>query len=196
MSSTLLGHLQRAVKIQHILVGSITYAVFLVISLFVAAVLWSCIAPDEFYHCYYDAPLITFVPPFQRPWADPTHGRLPDYFLVSPWIVYPIWFVFFAAAIVLPAVAVWLLRRQGKLRVRWFVNPQFIISFVAATAIIYILSLGPLLCSLSLGTEWDGWPRWIQRLYVPLHPWITRDFDTAYGQYLLWWVNFQYRGHW
>lgn len=180
-------------NIQQGLVGGVTYGVLLVISLSLAAAFWSCIAPDQFYHMYYDAPLVTFIPPFNRDWADATHGGLNDYFIWSPWIVCVLWFAFTITAFVLPALAVWVLRRHGKLNVKWFRNPTFIVSFLLALAVLYVLSLGPLLC---LCGDWEELPRVMQRVYAPLYSWAGSRFDTVYGQYLMWWINLQYWRHW
>jgi hypothetical protein len=188
-----MGHAMNHVNIQHALIGGITYVVLLVISLFLAAVFWSCIAPDQFYHMYYDAPLITFIPPFSRNWADPTHGGLRDYFIWPPWIVYFLWFVFVLVAFALPALAIWVLHRHGKLDVRWFRNPTFIVSFLSAIVILYVLSLGPLLC---LCGDWERLPRVIQRVFGPLYSLAGPQFETVYGQYLMWWINLQYWRHW
>lgn len=185
-------------KIQRALVGGITYVVLLIISLFLAAVFWSCIAPDELYHLYYDAPLITFIPPFSRAWADPTHGQLRDYFIWSPWIVYLLWFVFVAVAFALPALAVWGLRRHGKLSVTWLRNPAFILSVLLATAVFYVVSLGPVLFLYGYWANeaWEDLPHWVQRVYNPLYSWAGPRFDTPYGRYIQWWVNLQYWRHW
>jgi hypothetical protein len=185
------------VKIQPKLVGGITYWVFLVISLFYAAVLWSCIAPDKFYHMSYDAPIVTFIPPFTRPWADTINGRLLDYYIWSAWVVYALWFGFVAVAFLLPALIVQLLQRHERMNARWFLDPSFIICCILALSIIYVLSLGPVLCLCDLNPagRWDDWPRMARIVYSPLHQWTT-SFDTAYGQYLLWWINLQYWQHW
>lgn len=184
-------------KLQHKLIGCITYFVLLIISLFYASMLWSCIAPDQFYHIYYDAPIITFIPPFSRPWAHTMNGKLPDYYIWSAWSVYALWFGFVAVSFLLPGLAVRFLERHGKMNARWFWNPSFIVCCILALAIIYVLSLGPVscLCDLDPTGHWDSWPRAARCFYAPLHHW-TASFDTPYGQYLLWWINLQYWRHW
>jgi hypothetical protein len=180
-------------KFQHLLVGTITYVVLLVVSLFVAAVFWSCIAPDQFYHMYYDAPLVTFIPPFNRDWTGANLQGLHDYFIWSAWIVYALWAVFAVAAFALPALVVRVLEGQEKLNLKWFRNPTFIISLFSAIVILYVLSLGPLLW---VCNDWEGLPRMLQHIYAPLYSWAGPQFDTAYGHYLMWWINLQYWRNW
>ena len=43
-------------------------------SLLVVAGIWTVIAPERFNHCWDDAPLVTFIPPFVHPWANTTDG--------------------------------------------------------------------------------------------------------------------------
>lgn len=64
--------------------------------------------------------------------------------------------------------------------------------------VIYVLSLGPVLClcQASASGGWDGWPKAVRVFYAPLRSWITSDFDTVYGRYVLWWINLQYWRHW
>jgi hypothetical protein len=79
---------------------------------------------------------------------------------------------------------------------KWLLDPLFLLCCLLAGSVIYILSLGPVLCLCQLSAGWDGWPHWVHRVYAPLHSWVKPEFDTAYGQYLLWWINLQYWQHW
>jgi len=178
-------------------IAGITYAVLLVISLFYFALLWSCIAPDNFYHMSYDAPIVTFIPPFSRPWADTINAQLLDYYIWPKWGVYALWTCFVSVAFLLPGLAVRFLKSRGKINVRWLCNPAFIACCILTLSIIYVLSFGPVLCLCDLDPtgRWNEWPWAAKFLYAPLHRWAA-SFDTAYGHYLLWWINLQYWKHW
>ena len=83
----------------------LAYVAMFVPSLIAAAAIWSFVAPDRFYHCWDDAPFVTFFPPFVHP--DFTFSQqLRDYFILPPKTVYSIWLGFVAAAATAPAFPV------------------------------------------------------------------------------------------
>ncbi|HEY0455874.1 MAG TPA: hypothetical protein VGE41_05835 [Verrucomicrobiae bacterium] len=61
------------------------------------AFVWSCIAPDRFYHCWDDAPIATFIPPFVHPQF--YLGSPQDYYILAKPLVYLLWTGFLAGAI-------------------------------------------------------------------------------------------------
>ena len=88
----------------------LAYVVLLVPSFLVTAILWSFVAPERFYHCWDDAPLVTFIPPFVHP-EFALNAREFDRYILSERTVYLIWFGFVAVAALVPAVLVLLVRR-------------------------------------------------------------------------------------
>jgi len=82
--------------------------------------------------------------------------------------------------------------------VDWARKPMFAAGGLVCAVVLYILSLGPVLCLCQAGATggWNGWPKGVRYVYAPLRAWITPDYDTWYGRYTLWWINLQYWRHW
>jgi hypothetical protein len=85
------------------------FLALLPISFLLFAGAWLCIAPTYLYHCWDDFPpfAMSWYPPFIHPWADSADGKLRDYFLASPWLVYTVWITFVVGIPLLPALFVW-----------------------------------------------------------------------------------------
>jgi len=88
------------------------YFLLLFPALFLAALSWSFVAPDHLYHCWDDAPLVTFMPPFVHP-AYST-GQQADYFIWPPILVYALWSLLVTLAILLPLVPLLLYHRASR----------------------------------------------------------------------------------
>jgi|GEM_PF-4134195 len=86
------------------------YLLLLVPSFIVVAVIWSCVAPDRFYHCWDNAPLVTFIPPFVHP-EFPLSQQEFDHYIWPARTVYAIWFGFIAFAVFMPAMPLMFFRR-------------------------------------------------------------------------------------
>jgi hypothetical protein len=89
------------------------YLLLLVPSFIVAAIVWSCVAPDRYYHCWDVAPIVTFVPPFVHP-DSPLSQQEFDHYILPKGTVYSIWLAFIAVALLLPAVPVLLVGRLWR----------------------------------------------------------------------------------
>jgi len=91
------------------------YLAMLPFSFLLFALGWLLVAPSHLYHCWDDAPpfVISWYPPFIHAWADSADGKLRDYYLVPEWVVYLVWLLFIAGIVVVPALVVWRLARNG-----------------------------------------------------------------------------------
>ena len=85
------------------------YLLFLLISFVIALVLWFFLVDGKLFYCSDSVPFLDFIPPF-------VHGKqVGDYFIVSPFIVYLVWFVFLFAIFLTPA---YLTRKYLAKRIR------------------------------------------------------------------------------
>ncbi len=99
------------------------YGLLLMPSLFVAAGVWSCFAPERLYHCWDDAPFMCFVPPFVHPWADVHEGGKlvqHDYYIWPAAAVYAVWLVITAPAAIIPAIPLWKFWKLWRLNERYY----------------------------------------------------------------------------
>ena|SRR5437660_1168086 len=71
---------------------------------FVAAI-WTLVAPDRFYHCSDDVPILTFFPPF-------VHGVLSDHYIRPEGTVYAIWSCFLIVGLAAPSILFWRIVRS------------------------------------------------------------------------------------
>lgn len=84
---------------------ALAYIALLIPSLLCAARVWSCLAPERFYHCWDDIPLFAFIPPFVHP-EFPVNSQEFDHFILPKNTVYLVWCCFVAVAALAPASAV------------------------------------------------------------------------------------------
>ena len=89
---------------------TLNYVVLLLPSFLIAALVWSAVAPERFYHCWDDVPIATFIPPFVHPEFPLSKSNF-DHYILPERTVYSIWFGFVALATLVPAVPVLLLRQ-------------------------------------------------------------------------------------
>ena len=70
---------------------------------------WTVIAPEHFYHCWDDIPIVTFIPPFVHEADVYERGRLVlhDYYIWPAWAVYTIWFCLVIIGVAVPSLLFW-----------------------------------------------------------------------------------------
>jgi hypothetical protein len=98
-------------KLQTMLV----FGVFLVVSLLLSAMLWHWQMAGSYFVCQEHGIILDFLPPFIHP------GVSGDVYLQPRHVVYTIWSVYLAVAVVVPALCAWLFARlyERDLKKEW-----------------------------------------------------------------------------
>jgi hypothetical protein len=89
------------------LASSFVYLLLLIPSLIIVASLWGALVSGRLYYCWDSTPLVDFVPPFVHSDID-----IRDHYIASPWLVWSLWSLFFASALILPLALVPSVRRR------------------------------------------------------------------------------------
>ena len=91
------------------------YGILFCLSFLFFASLWHFQMPDVYFVCRDKGFITDFVPPIV------STGNSSEFFIKPPHVIYTIWGVYFGLAVVIPAVASWLLIRfyDHQLRKSW-----------------------------------------------------------------------------
>lgn len=93
----------------HFLATSVIYLLLLIPSLVIVASLWGAVVSGRLYYCWDSTPLVDFVPPFVHSDID-----IRDHYIASPWLVWSLWTLFLAAAVLFPLALAPFVQRRLK----------------------------------------------------------------------------------